>query len=441
MAEILPFKGIRYNLNKVGDLALVVSPPYDVISREEQENYYKLHPYNVIRLIFGKDLPGDTEEENKYTRAARYFQEWMSQHILVQDEQPAIYLYRQDYRLPHEEKEKSLTGFIALVHIDGATGNTIYPHEHTMPATVADRLNVVKACKADLSPLFALYSDTENQIRSILVSEMQAPPILRLKDLEEVHHQVWRIQNSEKIKEIQSKIKDKALVIADGHHRYEAAKLFRDYMWALDPHPSEFKPYNYVMMQLVAMEDEGLTIFPIHRLVRGLSNFKEDLFLKQLEQFFHIDAFKLDEKEKTAKVSFILNQLRTDSELRHRFLVYSGQNKVYCLTLKDLKTYEQIADLTLPEVLRNLDVNILQTLIFDYILEGKEKPLEIFYTREEGKALELIDTGQYQVAFLLSPTRVSQVVEVATLRKRMPPKSTYFYPKPLTGIVMNKISW
>jgi uncharacterized protein (DUF1015 family) len=440
MAEILPFKGIRYNLDKVGDPALVVSPPYDVISREEQENYYNLHPYNVIRLVFGKDLPGDTEEENKYTRAARYFQEWMNQHILMQDEQPAIYLYRQDYRLSYEEKMKSLLGFIALVHIDGTKNNTIYPHEHTMPATVADRLNVVKACKADLSPLFALYSDTENQIREILISEMQTPPLLSLKDLEGVQHQVWKIQDPEKIKAIQSKIKNKALIIADGHHRYEAAKLFRDYMWALDPHPSKFKPYNYVMMQLVAMEDEGLTIFPIHRLVRGINDFKEDLFLQQLEQFFHIDTFKLDEKEKTAKVSVILNQLRTDPEPRHRFLVYSGQNKVYRLTLKDLKAYEQIADLTLPEVLRNLDVSILQTLILDYMLKGKEKPLEVSYTREEGKAMELVDSGQYQIAFLLSPTRVSQVVEVATLRRRMPPKSTYFYPKPLTGIVMNKIS-
>jgi uncharacterized protein (DUF1015 family) len=438
MAEILPFKGIRYNLSKVGDPALVVSPPYDVISDEERENYYARHPNNVIRLILGKDLPGDTEEENKYMRAARYFQEWMAQQVLLQDEQPSIYIYQQDYQLPYEEKTKSLIGFISLVQMDASPGTIILPHEHTLPSTVTDRIKVIKTCQADLSPVFALYSDKENQIRDLLASERHQQPILDFADPEQIRHQVWKVQDSDKMEALRSKMKDKQLFIADGHHRYEASRRFRDYKRSLDPDPSEFKPYNYVMMRLVATEDRGLTIFPIHRLIRQIKDFNPDQILKKLEQFFHIECFKLDDAEKDAKVGIILAQLRADGGIVHRFVLYAGQDRGYRLTLKDQQTYEQIVDPALPKVLKDLDVNVLQILIFEHILGGKTNG-EMHYAREEGKVLELVQTGQYQLAFFLRPTEVSQVVEVATLRRRMPPKSTYFYPKPLTGLIINKL--
>lgn len=440
MAEVLPFKGIYYNPEKIHNLSLVVSPPYDVISDEERENYYNQHLNNVIRLIFGKDISGDTDQENKYTRAGKYFQEWLNQHILVQDEQPAFYVYQQDYQLPYEGKMRSLTGFIARVSIYGPEEiQKILPHERTLPATVADRLNLIKACQANLCPVFALYSDSKNQIQELLISETLSQPFLRILDVEGIQHQIWKVQDPEKIQAIQSEMKDKVLVIADGHHRYEAARQFRDYRHALDPDPSKFKAYNYLMMRLAALETEGLTVFPIHRLVQPVYNFNLEQFLKKLRQFFHLESFKLDEKEKDDKLNIIINQLKTYPGIAHQFIMYTGQNIGYRLTLKNLKDYERVVDPTLPEVLKDLDVSVLHNLILDQVLEGKEKKLEIYYLKDGKKALELVNIGRYRLAFFLNPTRISQVVEVAALGRCMPPKSTYFYPKPLTGLIMNKI--
>ncbi len=393
MAEIIPFRGIRYNkLN----LAKVVTPPYDVISNEERDRYYSAHKNNVIRLILGKEFPGDNSKNNRYTRAGEYLESWIKSGVLKQDTESSIYVYEQEYYYRGEKKR--LRGFIALVRIEGGV---ILPHEETLSKSVSDRLKLMRATNANLCPIYVLYSDPNKILEPAL--KVKQKPAVDIK-FDGIRHRVWKVSDAEIIKKIKENMKDKKLFIADGHHRYKTAIAFRNAM----RRKKSCGMHDYVMTFLANMDSGGITILAAHRLVRA-SN------IQLVKQYFDVEV--LNKRS-------MLEKMRSN---KHTFGMYCGRKQYYLLTLK----HEKILDEVIKEKWKRLDVIILHTLLL--------KHAEVEYVIDAEKAIQLVDEGKYQIAFFLNPTKVEQVKEVALAKEKMPGKATYFYPKLLTGLVMNKL--
>lgn len=415
MVEIKSFKGIRYGS---GDVAKVVAPPYDVISGEERDRYYNAHKNNVVRLILGKKFPGDDEKNNKYTRAGEYLEIWIKSGVLKQDREPSIYVYEQEYCYRGEKKR--LRGFIALVRIEEGA---ILPHEETLSKPIADRLKLMRATDANLCPIYALYSDPDKILDSVL--EIKQKPAVDVKfndtcDSKRVRHRLWKVSDAAAIKKVKKEMKNKKLFIADGHHRYKTALAFRNEM--------RRGTHNYVMMFLTNTDSGGITILPAHRVVRTSSISKLE---NKVKQYFDSAPLKFSRKNKNAKIREMLEEMERQNS-KHIFGTYSGEGEFRLLTLKDEKILDRTIKGKSPEWKR-LDVAILHTLLL-----SREKKIE--YIIDEKKAIQLIDEGKYDVAFFLNPTKVEQVKEVALANEKMPGKATYFYPKPLTGLVINKLT-
>ncbi|MDI6822225.1 MAG: DUF1015 domain-containing protein [Actinomycetota bacterium] len=442
MAEIRAFKGILYNEEKV-NLERVVAPPYDVISPREQGKYYNLSEYNVIRLILGKEYPGDNAVNNKYTRAATFFQGWLREGVLREDEKPAIYLYQQEYSLPacrqawKTGERKRRMGFIALAKLEDFDNGKIFPHERTESKTKIDRLNLLRACKAHFCQILALYSDPRGGIDHILEAKAKEQPIIDVRDEDGVRHKLWRINEQKTIDKIVQIIKDKELYIADGHHRYETALNFRNEMRKKFPELTEV--YDYVIMMLVNMDGEKLTILPIHRVVRNIKELNFHRLLQKIEEFFDLQILQFNRANETMQREKFLEKLREKRKDR-AFGMYWG-DKYYLLTAREEKTIDEILGPGHSAEWKKLDVIILHNLLFGRILGLKKTDLEdsIKYTIHEEEAIELINRGEYQIAFFLNPTKINQIKKIANNREIMPQKSTFFYPKLLSGLVMYKL--
>jgi uncharacterized protein (DUF1015 family) len=407
MVDVMPFRGIRYG---TGDLAKVVAPPYDVISGEERDEYYSAHENNVVRLILGKEFPGDDQKNNRYTRAGEYLEIWIKSGVLKQDREPSIYIYEQEYC--HREEKKILRGFIALVRIEEGA---ILPHEETLSKPIADRLKFMRATNANLCPIYALYSDENKTLEPAL--EVKQKPAVDVK-FDGIRHKVWKVSDAAAIKKVKKEMKDKKLFIADGHHRYKTALAFRN----------ESGMHDYVMMFLTNMDSGGITILPAHRVVRISNTSKLE---NKIRRYFNSAVLKFGRKNKNAKIKEMLEEMeRQDS--KHIFGMYSGGTEFRLLILKDEKILDRIIKGKSREWKR-LDVAILHVLLLN-----REEKIE--YVIDEKKAIQVIDEGRYNVAFFLNPTKVEQVKKIALANERMPGKATYFYPKLLTGLVLNKIN-
>ncbi|MEW6621407.1 MAG: DUF1015 domain-containing protein [bacterium] len=406
MAQISPFKGILYNQEKIQDLSLVVTPPYDVISEIQQERYYQKHPYNCIRLILGKDLPEDNEKNNKYTRAADYFHQWLYAEILKQDLTETIYPLIQ--RFSFHNKNITRAGFITLMRLE-EFGNSVFPHEKTLSKPKQDRLNLMLATKANFCQVFGLYSDEKGILDEYL--KVKEEPIVEIMDENEVSHQLVRLKDKTKIEEIKAIMQSKPIFIADGHHRYETAL-----------NAQKILGYNFIMIYLTKMEDEGLTILPTHRLVKINTH-------PSFSPFFEV--------EKVNTCNELLEKMEMMKESHYVFGMYA-EGKNYLLILKDNEIMDKLIGDEKPEEYKKLDVSILQTVVINHILKITDIEAHIGYTHNEKEAILLVDEGKYNLAFFLNPTRISQLKEMSLKHELMPQKSTYFYPKLLTGLVMNK---
>ena len=416
MATILPFKGLLYNPDRVkGDE--VIAPPYDIISSEYKETLYKKSPYNIVRVDFGKELPDDTEENNKYTRAGNSFEQWIREGILVRDEKPSFYAYEIDYRVAGEEK--TLRGILAMVKLE-ELGKGVYPHEATHSKPKADRLNLMRACRANVSPIYSLYSSPE-KITSNILRNISGAPYMKASDPDGAVHKLFKISDEAKIELITKELYGKPIFIADGHHRYEVALEFKREMdksggGGLPRDPSLPRPWDYIMMFLANTADEGITILPTHRMVRGISG--KDNILGKLEKDFSIRQCPLD----TDIVRTVTGEgknafgLYVHSEDRWHVLQYKGNS------LGDI-----------PSALRDLEVVVLHELI----LKRDLGITDIAYEMDVEEAMGRVRRKDFDGLFVLSPTKVEDVERVALSNRRMPPKSTYFYPKLLTGMVIN----
>jgi len=417
MTNIRGFKGICYNPENIADLSTVVCPPYDVINKEEQDFYYRESPYNFIRLILNKTEDGDNDTNNKYTRATLFFNEWLKTDILKQDKKDTIYFYKQDYSCG--SRELSRIGFIALLDISDSA--IVFPHENTHAAPKMDRLELVKNVKANLSPIFTIFPDKGKIVKNIFSNYLsKIKPDFALKDAQGVRNSVWRLSDEGKIAEVRRKMKDAKIFIADGHHRFEVSLMYLNLMRKEDKNYSADKSYNCVMTYFTPMEDEGLYVIPIHRIVK----LKADL--NRLKDIFKVS--------RVDSVSVLEEKLKKSTKNKRIFGLYYNKD-YYLLELKDKKSSDNY--FKQKKWFKNLDVAVLDFYVFGELLKIRKE--DIVYTKDIYEIKDLAD-NEGKFAFILRPINVRQIRDVALRGEKMPPKSTYFYPKPLSGLVMHKFS-
>jgi uncharacterized protein (DUF1015 family) len=433
VVKIAPARGLHYNPRKIADLSLVAAPPYDVISPQEEGRYRGRHPYNIIRLI----LPAGEGGVDKYQEAAHYVQEWEREGVLIRDEKPSLYLYQQVFTSPSGEMKKR-NGFIALVKLEPWGQGGIIPHEGTSPKPVEDRLRLMEACGANLSQVFTLYSDPAGEIEEKLAEVWEFCPRYEFLDDEGVMHRFWQVDDRNVIAAVAKGMRDKTLLIADGHHRYKTALFYRDRMRERFPSYTERSPFEYTMLYLTSIEGEGLLILPTHRLVLPPAPFDLDGFYTALKKYFSLHVFSFDDAggEKGAREGFF-KALDKKSPVRYTFGLYIGGEKRYILLTS--REGVRIGELLrgYPEVLQELDVTLVDGFILKELLKVEGEKVGLSKGRDE--ALAEVHQGRYSAAFLLNPPSIQQVKQVVEAGEVMPRKTTFFYPKVATGLVIYKI--
>ena len=408
MAVIAPLKGTLYNPEKIKDLSKVTAPPYDVISSQEQEDLYNSDPHNIIHLLLGKELPEDNEKENKYTRARTFLDEWREKGVLKQDKEACIYAYSQEFEVEGQDKKR--IGFMALLKLEDFDTETssVHPHENTLTAPKVDRTKLISSIEANLGPVFAIFSDEEKTIDNILAREMAKQPIIDIMDHQGIRNKFWRISDKDTVGAVVRLMKDKKLFIADGHHRYEVALEFSKAK--KDP------KYGYILTYFTDVYGDGIVVLPTHRLLAGaddsvLSDFKDDL-----KKTFILE----DISSKIAAGDF----LSEASPSEKRFVLYiKGKFIGLRLDNNDL-----------------LDVTVLHDLVIEPLKKkaaSRGGKILIDFTKDLDYAIKMVDEGKFSVSAMLNSTKITQVRDMAFSGKRMPQKSTYFYPKVLTGLVIN----
>ncbi len=441
MAKLFPFKGVRYNIDKVGNLSKVITPPYDVISDEAQQRYYEKSPYNIIRLILNKDLPGDSDDNNRYTRARDFFNEWQNDRVLLRDSEDSIYLYEQEF--VHKGEKKVRSGIIVLLELSDFAAQEIFPHERTFDKPKIDRFKLMETCETNFSPVFGLYYDNQKEPKQLLSSAKKVEnKIIEVTDEFNIAHRVWQVKEKSRIGKITEDIKNKQIFIADGHHRYEAALNFRNHMRKQRPDKyTGAEPYNYVMIYLANLDNEGITILPTYRLIRTLSDEDLQRIIPKIEESFDIRVSENKEE--------MLSELEKYKDTnRYIFGMYyhnpdTKRGEFHILNLKDAKNLKKVIDKTKPDEYNKLNITVLHRLVIDTILSSNGKVRDyhgnIVYVKSEEEAINLVDQEKCKVAFFLNPTKIDELKSIALAGGLMPQKSTYFYPKLETGLVINKL--
>lgn len=406
MPIVRGFKGIRYNPDKIEDFGSILAPPYDVINPREQEEFHEAHPLNVIRLILPKG-----EGDIKYERAGKEFRDWFVQDILIQDPEPSIYPYYQEF----EENGKKFTrkGFIARVKLEDFSTKKILPHERTFPKHKLDRLKLNTACRANMSPVFSVYSDPEGAGEKLIDEKLPKNPIFDVTYRDGIRNRLWKISDPSVISFITEQMIDKSFLIADGHHRYETALEYRN-MQREKKDGSGEEPFDYVMMYISRAEGEGLIINPTHRVIKDLGQYTVDGFIDKLGGEFKVE--KMPFKPGISDIGY----------------------EEFTVVTKDPESVYRISspNTAQPEYAR-LGVMLLHNIVFKKILNEEESG--IFYTKYLDEALELVRNGDYKLAFILPELRANDIFEVVLAGERMPHKTTYFYPKILSGLTFNPL--
>jgi uncharacterized protein (DUF1015 family) len=441
MVDIRAFRGIIYSFGKGSQAADLLAPPYDVITKTDREKLAVRHPHNVVRLILPESRQDDSETENQYSRAAALWKKWRAEKVLVQDESPAIYCYEQKFTFNGNEYVRP--GFVALIRLEDLASGSVIPHELTHSGPKQDRLALIKATGANFSSIFSLYSDPEFIMEKVASTVKEETSILTFTDDDGTGHAMWRMTSPEAINEIRKLLKPKSVFIADGHHRYETALNYRNYISDKYPLLGTDNQHNFVMMYFVNMDNKGLVILPTHRMLRRIPRYSVEELVGRFKEYFDIDY--LDFKGKDLDDQARLIQAALDER--------EGNRTVFCLALADA---ERGLKLTLKNqnILESfpgfagkksasMDVSVLQHVVFDRILELNRQAIDsqeiIRYKKDILEGLGKMAQGKYQVGFFLNPTLIDQVRTVAGSREIMPQKSTFFYPKIPSGLAFNEI--
>ena len=424
MPNLVPFRAIRYQLDQASDLGQVLAPPYDVISPAQQDELYHQHPHNVIRLELAHARAGGGYA-SRYQAASETFQQWLREGVLAQDTQPALYLYRQAYRLAGEQHHR--TGVFGLVELEPWEARSVRPHEGTLSAPKADRLELMRACRANLSPVFGMFCDPRQHAAQVFLQAEQDAPLAQALDPGHSEHTLWAVTDPLMIKALQAVLSEQPIYIADGHHRYETALAFREEMQRQFPDAPPTAPFNYVLMLLVSTDDPGLVILPTHRVVLDLTDQMMERMRAQIAQHFEVEERPFTPATRHEEAHGVMRTLSRACS-GGCFALYPGDGRYQILTLKE------------PPSAGVHDVTLLHTLLIEPTL-GQVGPNEgrIVYLTDEEAAARLVDEAPGRAAFFLNPTNIEQVQRAADAGQRLPGKSTYFYPKVPTGLVINKL--
>lgn len=432
MPEIEAFRGVRYDLGHVGSLSNVVAPPYDVIDADLQDRLYKLHPANVIRLELTRQEPGDEGPNDRYNRAARHFRNWQSEKVLTTDGEPAIYVYHQIF----ESEGRTITrrGFMARVRLERFGEGKIYPHEETLAGPKADRLMLTRACRANLSQIFGLYPDESGEAQELLEAAIADKIPLEATDHLGVVHRLWLVTDVNVVSRVAGLMGPQPVFIADGHHRYETACNYRDELAAAGPLPANH-PANYVLMMNVAMSDPGLIVMPTHRLFRGLPAMDSEALRAKLGEAFACRTVG----EGVDLAESVWEQIETEGEQGTLGLYTAADQRWTLARLTDTgrKRMAEIATDHGPEW-QGLGVAILHRLLIETLLDGRDLPKPKF-VHLVSEVVDGLETGEFNLAALVMPATVEHIRQVSLRKERMPAKSTYFYPKLLSGLVFNPL--
>jgi uncharacterized protein (DUF1015 family) len=430
MAEIIPFKALRYDPDQV-KLEDVLTQPYDKITPEMQSKYYEKSTHNLVRIILGKVGETDTDAFNVYTRAAEYLHDWRSGGILKQDPDPGIYAYSQTFTVPGTRDLQERRGLIALGRIHDYPEGVVHRHEQTLSKPRADRLNLLRATRAHFGQIFMLYSDPAHEVEDLLKSRMDEDPDISLLDEYETLHRVWRIHDPALIHAVQQKMRDKKLLIADGHHRYETALAYRNECRAETGSSDPNAPHEFVMITLIPMESRGLVILPTHRIVHGLPDFDRERMLEAAGPFFDID--RIDLRTESRSATTLLGQAGENGTA----FVAVTRHGPYLMRAKQDAIQHALRDL--PALQRELDVVQLHRVMLERVLGISEEAIRnqenVRYERDAFEAISWVRQGA-NVAFLMNPARIEQVRDVAFGGEVLPQKSTDFYPKLLSGLAI-----
>lgn len=434
MSQIFPFQGTLYDT--ADDIKNLVAPPYDVIDAAGQRALHDRHPRNIIRLELGLDQAGDGPAHNRYTRAAATLQEWIKNGTLKRDQRPAIYYHTIEYLPPYSspgQPTKILRGFLAVAKLETLDSGHIYPHENTRGAAKTDRLNLIEACRANFSPIWSLYSDPEGLITGLLEAEVKGKPARHdFHDDAGCHQRLWAVTDQTVLSQVVEAMQRKPLFIADGHHRYETALRYQQLRRQHNGTSAELQPYDSVLMLLAPLEDPGLTVLPTHRVTTTALPSVQQI-RAMLGDSFEFQEFPFTASTRNSVAAQFLGDLRTSGRTAPVFgMALLESDRYYRLTLKP--AYRPPAQAS-PRT--KLDVLLLQQLIVTKLCPSQQEQEAILYTKDGHEALQWVTQGTGTGALLLNATKVGEVQAVATAGERMPHKSTYFFPKPLTGLVIN----
>lgn len=428
MAHIIPFRGIRYNPDKISDMSTVVTQPYDRIGEAEQAVYYDRSPYNIVRIVKGKSVAQDNSE-NVYARAGNFLTDWLNKGVLKRDLEPALYVYHQEYSFGGENLTRK--GVIALGKLEP---KRVHAHERTLKGPKEDRLRLMRATEGNFGHIFMLYSDPSCRADETLVAAISGmSPTIEATDDFGNRHLVWPVTDPEVIARVQTALSEKDLYIADGHHRYETAVNFMRECEKRGWTKAAPESFDVRMMTLFNIDEPGMTIRPIHRLIHALSDFDPKAFFEKAGDDFQVKRHAtLSDMEKAVKAG----------RDRHTFGCYAG-GTFTTLTLRDEGLMDQLITGSWSSDWKHLDVSILHTAILERLLGIDAKALEeqqnVTYSRDPEDALSKVNRGEEQIFFLLNPTSPDEVRRVADRGEKMPQKSTDFYPKLLTGLVLSKM--
>jgi uncharacterized protein (DUF1015 family) len=436
MSTIIPFHGMRYDTTAVGDVKQVVAPPYDIIDAAGQKAFHDRHPQNIIRFELGLDQPGDGPTHNRYTRAASTLRDWLKSGALKRDAQPTLYYHTIEYTAPYAPSgspTKTLKGFLATVKLEALDSGHIYPHENTRSAAKTDRLNLLEACKTNFSPIWSLYSDPQGAVMGLLEGAIKGKPaLIDFRDDVGFRQQLWAVTDPAVLKQAIDTLRSKPLFIADGHHRYETALNYQKLRRQQAGSPTGQQSYDAVLMLLTSLEDPGLTVLPTHRITTtALPPY--DHVQSLLGATFDLKEFPFTAATQAATRAKFIEAMRTTGRTAPVFgLALKGDSRYVTLSLKPAHRPSPQAS---PRA--KLDVSLLQQLVVATLCPTPQEQEAILYTKDDHEALDWVAKGTGTGALLLNATKVSEVQAVATAGERMPHKSTYFFPKPLTGLVMN----
>ncbi|SRR5579875_689580 len=446
MAEIQPFRAFRFDPNRVA-LQDVLTQPYDKITPAMQERYYAASPYNLIAIEKGRIFPGDSKEESVYTRAAKKLREWIAEKVVVQDTEPSIYIYSQEFLVPGSKDRRTRLGFIALIRLQDYADGVVYRHERTLSAPKADRIELLRQMRAQTGQIFLLYDDPSLQIERWLEEISRAAKPLEVTDEYGVIHRMWPVSDSTLIERVRAAMSHQKLIIADGHHRYETALQIRNEFRERAGKIDRMAAAEFAMATFVNTHSTGLVILPTHRLVSRLEDFSFERFRKDLQPYFdwYSYPFENDASRAAAHAEFV-KDLASRRHGRRTIGVYpgstTGSQAFYLFALRrDADLECLLSDQT--EAQRGLDVVLLHRLILEKGLgitaDAVASEKNITYERELDAALAAVDTGKAQIAFLLNPVRAEQVAQIALGGDVLPQKSTDFYPKLLSGVTIYQV--